>query len=175
VALVADLGPIGVQKRVSDGKSCWDVSTAGGDRELDGDEKASFLREADFNSELHWKELYSKVECVGVEDVDNKPTYKIVLTPKSGKPVTEYYDKASHLLVKHTEIVATPMGEISADEFPSDYKAVDGVQIPFTVTQKVLTQEIVMKLTDVKHNVELSPDAFKRPSLDDEPAKKKAE
>ena len=67
------------------------------------------------------------------------------------------------------------MGDVTAEEFPSDYKKVDDVLLPFTVTQKVLTQEIVLKLTEVKHNIDVPADAFKRPTLDDEPAKKKAE
>jgi zinc protease len=175
LAMVTELGPVGVQKRVTDGKNVWDFSTIGGDRELDGEEKEAFLRDADFYKELHWKELYTKVECVGIEDVAGKPAYKIVLTPKSGKSSTDFYDKTSHLLVKQTETVTTPMGDLLAEEYPSDYKTVDGVLMPLTITQKVQTQEIVLKLTDIKHNVELPADAFKRPSAADEPAKKKAE
>ena len=53
------------------------------------------------------------------------------------------------------------------------YKDADGVQIPRTVTQKVLTQQIVVKMTDIKHNVDLPADTFKRPAAADEPAKKK--
>jgi hypothetical protein len=33
----------------------------------------------------------------------------------------------------------------------------------------------LLKLTEVKHNVDLPADAFRRPVLADEPAKKKAE
>ncbi|MFI5461230.1 MAG: hypothetical protein ACHRXM_37980 [Isosphaerales bacterium] len=174
VVVVTELGPIGQTKRVSDGKNAWDVSPLG-ERELDGEEKEQFLRESNFYKELRWKELYAKVECVGIEDVDGKPAYKIVLKPKSGKPSTEYYDKASHLLVKQTAFTAGPMGEITVETFPSDYKAVDGVLIAFTATQKVLTQQIVLKMTAVKHNVDLPADTFRRPASPDEPAKKKAE
>jgi zinc protease len=174
-ALVTELGPVGEIKQGTDGKNAWEISTVGGDRELSGEEKDAFLREANFYKELLWKELYAKVECVGIEDVENKPAYKLVLTPKSGKPVTEYYDKTSHLLVKQTSIQTSPMGDVTADEYPSDYKTVDGILIPFKVTQKVLTQEIVMTLTEVKHNVDLPADAFVRPGAGDAPAKKKAE
>jgi zinc protease len=174
LAMYAELGPAGVNKRVTDGKTVWDYSTIAGERVLDGEEKDSFLVDADFYKELHWKELYAKVECVGVEDVNDKPAYKIVLTPKSGKPTTEYYDKVSHLRVKSTQSITTPMGDVQIEEYQSDYKEVDGVKTPFTITQKVLTQEIVMKLTDIKTNVELPEDTFKKPTAD-EPEKKKAD
>jgi hypothetical protein len=52
---------------------------------------------------------------------------------------------------------------------------VDGVLIPFTATQKILTQQIVVKMTEIKHNVDLPADAFRRPAPADEPAKKKAD
>ena len=162
-AMVAQLGPAGEVKRVSDGTKVWETSTIGGERELSGEEKDTFLREADFYKELHWKEHYSKLECVGIEDVEGKPAYKLVLTPKSGKPITEYYDKASHLLVKETSTTASPMGDVLVEEFPTDYKTVDGVLIPHKVTQKVLTQEIVVTLKEIKHNVEIPADAFNRP------------
>ena len=96
------------------------------------------------------------------------------MTPKSGKPTNEFYDKASHLLVKETSTTASPMGEVQVEEFPSDYKTVDGILIPFKITQKVLTQEIVIKVAEIKHNVELPADAFKRPGGGDEPGSKKA-
>ena len=134
------------------------------------------LRRAVFNEEIRKKEVNEKIECVGVEDVEGKPAYKIVLTQKGGKTETEFYDKTSHLLVKETAKVNSPMGEIEVEVFPSDYKKVDGLLMPFTVTQKVLNQEIKIKMADVKHNVEIPPDTFRRPAkLGDAAEKKKAE
>jgi hypothetical protein len=37
----------------------------------------------------------------------------------------------------------------------------------------ILTQDIVMKLTEIKHNVDLPADAFQRPGKKEEPAKTK--
>jgi len=175
MSVVTELGPVGVIKRGTDGKNAWEISTVGGERDLEGEEKEVFLREANFYEDLLWKELYAKVECVGIEEVEGKPAYKIVFTPKTGKTSTKYYDKTSHLLVKETSTTAGPQGEVTVDTIASDYKAVDGVLMPFTATQKALTQQIVLKLTEVKHNVDLPADAFRRPASPDEPAKKKAE
>ena len=85
-------------------------------------EKDETIRKAVFNDELHAKELYEKIECVGIEDVDGKPAYKLVLTAKRGKTKTEYYDKTSHLLVKEATTAKSPMGEIHVETFPTDYK-----------------------------------------------------
>ncbi len=159
----------------TDGQSAWVLSPLLGDRVLEGEEKDEFLKQAIFNDEVRWKEVYDKAECTGVEDVDGKPAYKLVLTPKSGKPATKFYDKASHLMVKELKTSKSPMGEIAVEVIPSDYKKVDGVLIPFTATQKVLGQAIELKMTEIKHNVDLPADAFKRPaSLDGGEKKKEA-
>ena len=158
-----DIGAVGKTTQGTDGDLAWSVSDLTGDRVLDGVEKETTLRQAKFNGELNWKERYEKAECVGVEDVDGKPAYKVVMTPKTGKPATQYYDKASHLLVKQTLTTESPMGELSVEAYPSDYKKSDGVLMPFTLKQKVLTQEIVITMTEVKHNVDLPADAFAPP------------
>jgi zinc protease len=173
LAVVTEIGPAGKTIQATDGKSAWESSAITGERLLDGAEKEDFIRKATFNEEIHRKELYEKLECVGIEDVEGKPAYKLVLTAKTGKTETEYYDKTSHLLVKETTTAKGPMGEFTVESFPSDYKRVDGLLIPFKATQKVLNQELVIKLTEIKHDAEIPADTFKRPASLDGAAKKK--
>jgi hypothetical protein len=114
------------------------------------------------------------VECTGIEDFDGKPAYKVIVTSKSGKPITQFFDKASHLLVKEVMTQKGPMGEITVEVYPGDYRKVDGVFIPFTATQKVLGQPIVTKMTEIKQNVDLPADTFKRPASLDQAEKAQA-
>jgi hypothetical protein len=145
IAIVTEVGPAGQTIRATDGKSAWEISSVTGERLLDGAEKDDFLRNATFNEELHVKELYEKAECVGIEDVEGKPAYKIVLTAKTGKSESNYYDKTSRLLVKETTTTKSPMGEITVETFSSDYKRVDGLLFPFKATQKALGQQVVVR------------------------------
>lgn len=87
----------------------------------------------------------------------------MVFTPKSGKPVIEFYDVKTHLMTRQSTTVKSPMGEITVYVYPGDYRKVDGILMPMTARQKVLGQEILLTLTDVKHNVELPKDAFNPP------------
>ncbi|MHB1562437.1 MAG: LolA-like protein [Isosphaeraceae bacterium] len=148
----------------TDGKTVWAVSSILGDRLLEGAEKDQFLDEAMFNDEIRWKERFTKVECAGVEDVNGKPAYKLVLTPRAGKPITKYYDKESHLIVKEVETTAGPMGEMTAETYPSDYRKTDGILIPFKLAQSQGGQSFEIKVTEVKHNVDLPADTFKVPA-----------
>jgi hypothetical protein len=163
MSIAVDFGDFGKISEGTDGKDAWELNPITGDRVVEGEEKADKILRSAFNEEIRWKELYDKVECTGVEDVDGKPAYKVVLTPKQGKPTTEYYDKASHLQVKSSTTSVSPMGEIKVEAFPSDYKKVDGLLIAHKVTQKILTQTLVISMDEIKHNVDLPPDVFKAP------------
>ena len=172
MAVMMDVGPAGKTIEATDGKDVWEVSPITGERLLEGVEKEDFLRDARFNDDLYVKELWAKVECVAVEDVEGKPAYKLAFTGKTGKTVLKFYDKTSHLLVKEVATAKSPMGEITVETFPSDYKKVDGQLVPFKATQKLLGQQLIVTLTEVKHDAEIPPDTFKRPkSLDPAPKK----
>ena len=144
-------------------------------RLMDAAEKDDFLRDATFNAEIHSKDLYEKLECVGVEDVEGKPAYKVVLTAKTGKKETEYYDKSSHLLVKETTTTKGPMGDVLLESILSDYKRVDGLLMPFTIIQKIEGQQFVIKFTEVKHDADIPADTFRKPASLDDAEKKKAD
>jgi zinc protease len=175
ISVTTEIPNVLKQVQATDGKDAWELNNVAGDRLLAGEEKDEFIRRAVFNEELHKKELNDKIECVGIENVEGKPAYKIVLTAKGGKSETEYYDKSTHLLVKEIATAKSPMGEITIEVFPSDYKKVDGLLIPFTVTQKTLNQQLKITMTEIKHNVEIPADTFRRPASLDAAEKKKAE
>jgi zinc protease len=130
---------------------------------LQGDEKADMLRRAAFNSDLHWRKLYKKAECVAEEKVDGKPAYKVVLTTPEGQTRTNYYDKESGLEVKTTGTAKTQMGDVPVESLVSDYKKVDGILLPHKVQQKMLVQEMVVTLEKVEFNAKLPKDRFDVP------------
>ena len=173
MVIVTEFGPIGKNVEGTDGQSAWVLSPILGDRVIEGDEKEDFLFRAIFHKDTRWKEIYQKVECTGIEDVNGKPAYKVVLTPRSGKPMAQFFDKESHLPVKETMTQITSMGEVTLEIFPADFKKIDGILTPFAMTQKVLGQTVEVKVTEMKNNVDLPADTFKKPvSLDKAETKK---
>src|SRR5579872_4019873 len=100
---------IGKIKEGSDGKTAWSLSAIQGPHLKEGDEKAQAMMAGKFNSELNWRDVYKKVETTGVEQVEGKDCYKVVLTPSQGSPITRYYDKQSSLLIKMTMVAKNPM------------------------------------------------------------------
>lgn len=155
----------------------WDKNPMLGPQILKGVEKAQHLREATFNSPLHWRELNSKVETTGTETIDGELCYKVVLTPNEAPPETMYFQKKSGLAVKTATTMVSSMGEAPVEMVASDYKSLGGVLAPSKITQKLAGQEIVITIQDVKINQTLPADRFDPPAevkaLLNKPADKK--
>jgi hypothetical protein len=142
----------------------WDKNPMLGPKIKTGQEKAQYVREAAFNSPIHWRELNSKVETVGTETIDGELTYKVVLTPTEAPTETMYFQKKSGLAVKTVTTVVSTMGEAPVEMFASDYKTLGGILVPTKITEKLAGQEIVITLSDVKTNQPIPPDRFDPPA-----------
>lgn len=158
-----DIQGIGKIRDGSDGTTFWALSAFQGPHLKDGEEKAQARLAGHFNAELHWRDVYKKVETAGVEQVDGKDCYKVVLTPNEGGPVTRYYDKQSNLLVKMTMIAKNPMGEIPVESVASDYRKEGDILMAHKVTQKGMGQEFSISIDSVQVNTEIPPDKFAVP------------
>src|ERR1043165_2686716 len=84
----------------TNGEVAWSMNAMQGPRLKEGEEKATTLLQARYNSDAQWRDTYKTAETVAVESVDGKDAYKVVLTPKSGNPITKWYGKDSNLVVK---------------------------------------------------------------------------
>ena len=84
----------------------------------------------------------SKVALEGVEQVEDRNTYKLKLTPKSGRPIHVWIDAQTFLEAK---IEGQPRRldgiEHPVEIYYRDYRNVSGVQIPFVLETKVLPLE----------------------------------
>ncbi len=160
-----DLAGVGKIEAGTDGRIAWERSSETGPRVKTGEEGEAALREASFNASLQWRDLYAKVELAGVENVSTQPCYKIVLTPKEGKPVTQYYDEKSGLLVRIDMVSITPsMGEVATETYLGDYRTVEGIRIPYLVSRNLLSQHIVTRIESVRFNAEIPKDRFDLPA-----------
>jgi hypothetical protein len=161
--LVTEIEGIGKMEEGSDGSVAWERSVLKGPRIKKGEERAVSLRGADIRHDIRWREYFTKVECTGIEPIDGKVCYRVVLTPKDGQPETRYYDKTTNLLVRTNMIMKTEMGEIPAEASVSDYRKVDGVLVPFLLKQKVLGQEFTVTVESIKNNIEIPSGRFALP------------
>jgi len=147
----------------SNGQVAWSTNSMQGPRVKEGNEKAEALLHSQFNGDLRWRDLYSKAETAGVEGVDGKDCYKVVLTPKTGNPIIKWFDKDSGLLLKMRVKANSPMGEIESDSLLSDYRKEGDITVAHKVVQRLATLETSMTIDGVKYNAEIPKDKFELP------------
>jgi zinc protease len=160
---VMNLPGIGKMEEGFDGETAWEMNALQGARIKDGEEKANIERSSNISVLSSWRDYYKQAKTIGSEDVEGKPAWKVEMTPKEGKPEMFYFDKDTMLLVRTTATVATPLGEIPVEAMMGDYRVVDGIKTPFTMTEKAMSQVIVMKFDKVQYNVPIAADRFDLP------------
>jgi hypothetical protein len=162
---IATIQGIGEIKKGYDGQAGWSQDPFQGTRDMDGVELASFKRQAVFNAELKWRELYEKAELVGTNKVGDRDAYVVRLTPSVGKPITQYYDTQTFLLVRMDLVQEGPQGTIPVETYLSEYRDVDGVKLPFQLTEKTPIGEATLKVTEVKNNIPIDDAKFAKPAV----------
>ena len=150
-----------------DGKIGWAKDPINGLRELEGPELAQVKNEVQNQMATDWKKRYKKAELLGVRKVATAQAYAIRLTPKTGGPQTHYFDTKTLFLVRTDMVAVGPTGKIPTETYLSDYRLVDGMQIPFK-TRSIVSgiQEVIITYTDVKNNVAVDESIFKKPKAE---------
>lgn len=161
---VTELPGVGKISSGSNGEVAWENSALQGPRVKQGAEKADAFSEGAFNASLNWQKLYAKGETAAVETVEGHSCYKIVLTPKEGNPLVEYYDKMSGLLVKTMTTVNSQMGEIKAEILYQDFQKDGGVWSPHRMINRAAQQEFVIQIDSIETNADLPKDLFDLPA-----------
>ncbi len=161
---IVELPAIGKLETGSNGAVAWENSAIQGPRVKQGAERADTIREAAFNAPLYWQKLYAKGETTGSEMVEGHDCYKIVLTPKEGNPLTEYYDKKSGLLVKTTSTITSQIGDVNAEVVYDDYRKDGDLLSAHKVLNRAAQQEFVVQIESVEINPEIPKDRFEPPA-----------
>jgi hypothetical protein len=159
-----DFSGIGKVEECYDGVNAWESSAISGPRLLEGSEKSSIRQASTIAVITGWRDAYRQTRTAGTEDVEGKPAWKVEMTPKEGQPETFYFDRESGLLVRVKSILSSAMGDIASDLEMSDYREIDGIRTPFTMTEKVMSQDIVMRFSSIVYNGPVPPHRFDPPA-----------
>lgn len=159
-----ELPGIGKVEEGFDGSVAWESNSIQGPRVKEGEERALVARDSRISALSWWREIYTSAKTVGSEVVNGKAAWKVIATPKEGKPETMYFDKESGLLVRSAQVVTMAMGDIPAETELSDYRLVQGIRTPFTMTQKAMGQVMTMHFEKVTYNAEIPAERFELPA-----------
>lgn len=147
----------------SNGKVAWSNSAMQGPHVMEGEEKETTMLMARFDGDVNWRAIYPKADTVGVESVDGKDCYKVVLTPKAGKPMTRFYDKDSGLLLKTVMTTKNAMGEVTVESQLGDYRKEGDILRPHKISNKAAGQQFSITVDKVELNPEIPASRFDLP------------
>lgn len=161
-----------------DGTTAWADDPRNGLRILTGDELEDQKRESNFYHALDLAKLYSKMTVTGTDKIRDHDAYVIEATSAAGgDPDKLYFDIHTGLQLRTINHRHTPEGPLAFTADISDYKEVDGVKVPFTVGQSSAQSALIIKFTDIQHNVDLDDSQFAKPASEPpaDPAPKPAD
>jgi hypothetical protein len=147
----------------TNGDVAWENSVMSGPRILEGSEKSQFMREADSLSDLIPDKYFKSIECVGRGEVNGKDCYEVQFTTNEDEVETRHISSEDYLLVKQEQTQKTPMGDVPVESIPSDYREVDGLQVPHSIEVNVMGQQQIMKVDSVAFNTEVPDSTFDLP------------
>jgi CubicO group peptidase (beta-lactamase class C family) len=162
--LLSDLGAMGEMKSGSDGDVVWEISPITGTRVLEGEERIAKLLDNEFDGPDAWKSSYKIVKTEGIEDVNGKACYKVVLTPHELSPRVAYYDKESFLAAKYTMKVRIQSGSFKVDVFPEDYRKVGDILSPHKMSYFAMGQLLqTIIIESIEYDIEMPKGLFDLP------------
>lgn len=140
-----------------DGTTNWMINPfmGGPDAQKSNEEDTQQARDdSDFidGSLVEYKSKGNAVELLGKEDVDGKAAYKLKITKKSGGVEYEYLDAQTFLAIKSYGKRKQMGQEIEYESLPSNYKPVNGVMMPYSLSQ-TMNGKAAMDLTIEKIEV----------------------
>ncbi len=148
------------QKVISDGKDV--LSMAMGQKEqFDEKQKQVKLFDAAIFKELEYPAYKATAVLKSAEVVDGREAYGIEYTLPLGEKSTDYYDKETGLKIQSVQIQKGPQGEAAVATKYSDYRVVNGVKIPYVLSQSMGPMVLKFEAQTAEANIPLDDSLFK--------------
>jgi len=111
---------------------------------------------------VNWKKLFAEISIREISKVGSEDVYVVTKQPHAGSPITDYISTTTFRLLRRDTVEA--VGEESAvvSDYYRDFRAVDGVVLPFTTIQQSPDfGKITTHVKSIKFNVALPRGTFK--------------
>jgi predicted Zn-dependent peptidase len=122
-----------IQKEYFDGKAGASSNMQTGKNDLTAEEIASKQKSAGLFPELTYSTSGLKVDLIGIEEVNNTEAYVLKIVDGE-KQSFDYFDTKTFMKIKSVSIQKQGEEVIEASRSFSDFKTVNGLQFPHTMT-----------------------------------------
>lgn len=153
---------------VFDGSHGWNQDDQG-IHDLKPQDLAKLKEEAEFYRDLKLGEMFANARTTGKEIINGKDSYVVEAKTAEGQPRQLYFDLGTGLLMRIVRFDPSPFGPIPDAVDYADYREVDGIQVPFTISHLRPDYSLMDKLTQVEQNVPVAPNTFDKPTMPKKP------
>ncbi len=137
------------------------AAAMGQEQKLEGEDAESMRRDAELFRERKYKDKGYELALDGIEQLDGKKAYRILVTEPSGEKSTEYYDVQTGLKVKAISTQEGPQGAMTVSNEYGDYREVEGIRIAHELKSAGMAPfPITLKVESVKVNTGLADEIF---------------
>ena len=128
---------------------------------------------AGIDAQLYFPEwlpkAYQDFKTLPGKTIDGKNTYLVTAIGTGQVPLNLYFDQQSGLLLRLVRFAETPLGKNPTQIDYADYRAVDGLKIPYRWTLARPNGRFTIQIDDVKQNVPVDEKLFVMPNAPEAP------
>ena len=147
------------QKIIFDGVK--GVKSIGGiSQEITGNELFKLSFDAIMNLILEPENYNVKLQYKGLEKINERDAYKILLTLPNDAEWFQYYDMETGLKIRDSKDIITTQGKYQQITEFDDYRDVEGIRYPFKIKQYLGNQTLDFTIESIKVNTGISDEIF---------------
>jgi photosynthetic reaction center cytochrome c subunit len=146
------------------GETGW-LSTPNGIRQMSAAEQKAASIDAQLYFPVWLPKAYPEGKATAGDEIDGKATYLVSATGPDQLPLNMYFDQQSGLLVRLIRYAETPLGRNPTQIDYADFRAVDGLKLPYRWTLARPNGRFTIQIEEVKQNVPEDEKLFVMPNL----------
>ncbi|HUS10226.1 MAG TPA: tetratricopeptide repeat protein [Pyrinomonadaceae bacterium] len=154
--------PLGPIKMGFNGRSGW-AQTGSGIRAIKGVELAALQRDSDLYGPVTLRTNFAKISLLGKSNIGYREVYVLDLQPTLGAVERLYLDSGTYLPARVNTSRMVGRSEVPVEVYLDDWRAVDGIQLPFRISQSMPRLTLVFNVKEIQHNVALNAQMFDVP------------
>ncbi|MEZ4911116.1 MAG: insulinase family protein [Saprospiraceae bacterium] len=151
-----------LQKQVFDGKKGMNVAMGNKQMVTEEKELKNLKNQSFVFSQLNYLNDNFKLSLMGLEKVQSRDAYKVKIENSDGDVTFEYYDVKTGRLLRSVNIIGKDTDSKSISTDYSNYKEVNGVYFPHSITTVgVAPEPLIFNVESLELNKVISDDTFK--------------
>ena len=156
-------GPLVIDQRF-DGKAGYVLDSLQGDRDITGNQLDNLKSNSFPHAFLTYKAQGIAVKLAGKSKVGERDAFELIFEPSTGSPIRQFIDADSFLPVKTVIKANLPqVGDIEQTAIASDFRAVDGVKVPYKIEVTSPATGFTMTFSKITNNVAIDEKSFLKP------------